>query len=126
MSKLWLIAALVIGLAAGFLAALLLPLPLTKRHFSEQYTFDVLEQTEIARELRRGRHAELAGRIEKRLPDYVIALKTPSLVEESPMTNDVLWHVRRFYVENNLEIPKEIEPILANLPAEDPSFCPTR
>lgn len=126
MSKFWLIAALGFGLVAGFLAAVLLPLPLTIRQLSEQYPFKVIEQTEIARELRRGRHAELAERIEQRLPEYVLALKDPSFLDESPMTNDALWHVKRFYLENNLEIPKEIEPILANLTGEDPLFCPTR
>jgi hypothetical protein len=117
--KLLIFGVFIIGLAGGFLSAVLVPWPQTWRSFSDQYVFKVVEQITLASELRAGRHEDIRERIESQLPGSVIAIHTEMM--SSPNAGRSLSLIKSYYLKHQIPIPSEIQPILDGVPEEE--FC---
>jgi hypothetical protein len=92
--------------------------------FKWQYSTQVLDQANVAREIYAGKSKELADRIVQSLPQYVIAVN--KMYGRDKKKLPILWLVKRVYKENSISIPDEISAILDSLPPKPPSSCELR
>ena len=104
------------GLAAGaLLVALWQAVPL-RQQAANQYVLGAVDQAFIGLCLTEGRTDSLRETIEQTLPEYARTVHTRYLA--SPLANDALWLIRRYYERNGLQIPAQAKPYLAGVPAQ--------
>ena len=90
---------------------------MTQQQFARSYATGVIEQAFLATELRANRQVELSKRIESNLPEAVLSIHQNTYLQIVPESQSALRSVKHFYDVNGVPIPKEIAPILNDLPS---------
>ncbi len=91
------------------------------RMFEGWYLMGVVEQAQIARQIRTGEGDPLAERIEESLPGYALAVN--SQFGQSSLALQALWSVRDFYRATATPIPDEVASLFEGLPPKPAGCC---
>jgi hypothetical protein len=122
MKTIWaLVLAFLAGGLGGAVGATVLVGGHYNRIFEGWYLMGVVEQAQIARQIRGGEGGLLAERIEGSLPGYALAVS--SQFGRSSQSLPALWSVRELYRATATPIPDELADLLASLPPKPPGCC---
>lgn len=91
------------------------------RMIENWYLMGVVEQAQIARQIRTGESERLAERIEDSLPTYALAVS--SQFGDSTVALPALWSLRDFYRATATPIPDEIAGLFEGLPPKPADCC---
>lgn len=110
-----------LGLVVGAIGASAMVASHYNRMFRERYVLDIVEQAQIAKQIRNGSGLDLANRIEQTLPEYVVALEREYGRHDAVLPG--LRSVKDFYVSTATPVPESIRLILDKLPPAPPASC---
>lgn len=106
-----------LGVVVGAAAAYFLIGRYSVRNFTSWYSLQVLDQVNVAHEIRGGQADALAARIEDSLPQYVTALHEE--LGAGPEALSALWAVRSYYETQGVEPPAAVAGVLKALPPRE-------
>ena len=112
------------GLAVGGFGIGLVVSRHSERNFAEWYILGVADQANVAGEILAGRGHDLALANVERFPEYIRAMG-PLPVDPSAK-NATLWRIRDAYQASGVAPPKEVEPLLRDLPPRSACKLPAR
>jgi len=96
----------------------------TVKVFGNQYLVSVMDQANVALQIRAGKQMNLVTNIEAALPSYVISVDQG--FRGLAGSTDTLWMVKAYYERNHIAVPSEIRSILDSLPPKPPTVCQMR
>lgn len=113
---------LLVGLAVGGLVGGTFVSVRWQDWMAQTYLLHTADQAAVALALLRGERNLLLERIEKALPNYVLAIE--SQFSERPERCWVLWQIRKVYEASEQGLPESVREVLNGLPPEHTCLQP--